>query len=111
MIQVFNISIIYANTAGIFVGAVVHHLLTLALVFDLRPNVHSMLAYIVTFAIGLFLQNAIIWLCYKVLFDGAALFWQYLISKGLSLIIPFALIYYLRTIINRAIKKKRDESV
>ncbi len=110
LIHFLGVEIVYANTAAILIGAVVHYLLTLALVFELRQNVQSAVGYMVTFGIGLLLQNAIIWFCYEVLFGGASSFWRFAVSKGISLVIPFFLTYYLRTVINQHVKKRRRDT-
>ena len=110
LIRLFPINIVYANTIAILVGAAAHYLLTLSLVFQMRGSLQSALAYALTFVLGLLFQNAIIWLFYQVVFDNSGLFWQFLISKGLSLALPFFLTYYLRTKINQAIKAKQGET-
>ena len=109
LIKAFACPVVYANTAAMLIGAVVHYFCTLAFVFELKSSVKSALGYIITFINGLVLQNLIIWLCYDRLFHTSGIFWQYLISKGLSLVIPFCLTYYLRKRINAYIAKKQEE--
>ena len=107
LMRAFGLKTVYANTAGMVIGAVTHYFLTLRFVFGLRNNAGSALGYIATFALGLVLQNALIYLCYDVLFASSGVLWQYLISKGVSLGLPFFITYYLRSVINARIAKKR----
>ncbi len=108
LIRLTGCSVVIANTAGVIAGAAAHYFLTLAFVFELKSNVQSALGYIVTFACGLLLQNLIIWLVYEQIFNKSDIFFEYLISKGLSLAIPFCLTYYLRKRINQAVASKQE---
>lgn len=109
LLNLTSLTIVIANTVAILIGAAAHYFLTLALVFKLRSNVQSALAYGITFALGIVLQNLIIWLSYDHLLASLSDFWRYLLSKGLSLAIPFFLMYYLRSVINQAIQARREK--
>ena len=109
LIHLTGMGIVPANTISILIGAVAHYFLTLALVFELDNNVQSALAYLLTFALGLLLQNLIISLFYDHLLVGLGDLPRLLISKGLSLVIPFFLTYYLRSVINQAIRARREK--
>lgn len=95
--------IVAANTAAILIGAVVHYLITLFVVFEKRNNAKSFLVYMISFALGLLLQDGVIWLFYEMILGDAPEFVKYVISKGLSLAVPFFLLYYIRARLNQMI--------
>ncbi len=95
--------IVAANTAAVLIGVLVHYFLTLLLVFEKRNNAKSFLAYSISFVLGLALQNVIISLFYEKILCGVADFWKYAVSKGMSLIVPFFLLYVIRKRLNERI--------
>lgn len=95
--------IVVANTAAVLMGALVHYFITLLIVFEKRNNAKSFLIYILSFVLGLVLQNAIIWLFYEKILFRAAEFWKYTVSKGMSLVVPFFLLYVIRKRLNERI--------
>ena len=108
LVNLAHMDILPANTIAILLGAVAHYFLTLALVFELDNNVRSALAYGITFGLGLLLQNLIIWLFYDHLLVSLGDFPRLVISKGLSLALPFFLTYYLRSALNQTIRARRE---
>lgn len=96
--------IVVANTSAIIIGAIAHYFLTMLLVFEKKNNAKSFAVYVVTFLLGLVLQNTIIWLFYEQLLINQAEIVRYIISKGMSLVIPFFLLYYIRSYLNQKIK-------
>ena len=108
LLNLTDMGIVAANTIAVLIGAVAHYFLTLALVFRLESNVRSALAYGVTFALGLLLQNLIISLLYDHWLAGMGDLPRLVLSKGFSLALPFFLTYYLRSVINQAIRARRE---
>lgn len=103
-------NIVFANTIAIFISSAVHFVLTSKLVFKVRMNVPSAVVYIVTFFIGLGIQNGVIWLCYEKLLphfirNDTILT---LVSKVASLAASFFITYFIRNKLN-AILKAREE--
>lgn len=95
--------IVLTNTFAVVVSAVVHYLLTLALVFRLKKNYKSAVVYVLTFLLGIVLQNAIIWVFYQHLLENTPAVVRYFASKVFSLGIPFVFLYYLRSKLNSKI--------
>lgn len=103
LIHVTPYGIVAANTAAIVIGALVHYFITLCMVFEKRNNAKSFFVYVITFALGLVLQNVIIWMFYEKVLSGADEFFKYIVSKGLSLVVPFFLLYFIRMRLNQMI--------
>jgi putative flippase GtrA len=89
-------NIVLANTIAVLAGAVLHYFLTLHFVFKGKNSIGSVAVYVITFGLGILLQDAIIWVCYDVLLRDASDGWRFIISKGFSLAIPFVVIYFAR---------------
>lgn len=103
LLHITSYGIVVANTAAVIFGAIVHYFITLLMVFEKRNNAKSFLVYVFTFILGLVLQNVIIWMLYeKVLFHMDE-FLKYILSKGLSLVVPFFLLYFIRMRLNQMI--------
>jgi putative flippase GtrA len=96
ILRSFRINIIIANTAAIIISTVLHYFLTLFFVFHKEINYKNIIAYIITFILGILIQNAIIWLFYSIILAGAYEPVRYTISKCLSLAIPFFALYNIR---------------
>ena len=96
--------IVLANTLAVIIGAFAHYFLTLLLVFEKKNNAKSFIVYAVTFGLGLVLQNAIIWAFYEQLLVNQSELLRYVISKGMSLVIPFFLLYFIRSYLNQKIQ-------
>ena len=103
-------SIVYANTAAILISSILHFVLTSKLVFRVRMNVSSAVVYIVTFFIGLGIQNGVIWLTYEkllphVIHNDTILT---LFCKALSLAASFFITYFIRSKLNARLKAREE---
>jgi putative flippase GtrA len=100
--------IILANTIAVFMSASIHFILTSKLVFKIRMSLKSAGAYLVTFFIGLGIQNGVIWLAYEKLLPplipNESLLT--LCSKVISLAASFFIAYFLRKWVNEQINKR-----
>ncbi len=103
LVHMISCSIVVANTIAVLIGALVHYFITLLMVFEKKNNAKSFLVYIISFVLGLMLQNGIIWLFYEKILFAADDFWKYAFSKGMSLIVPFFLLYVIRKRLNERI--------
>lgn len=106
----FPIHIVIANTLAIICGAVLHYFLTTIFVFKIRKSGASVLVYVITFGLGLLLQDAIIWLLYDRLLANLSDFYRFAFSKAISLAIPFIAIYLVRSRLNERFGRKETES-
>lgn len=105
-------NIVYANTTAILVSSILHFILTSKLVFRVRMNLSSAVVYIVTFFIGLGIQNGVIWLTYEKLLphlihNDTILT---LICKALSLGASFFITYFIRSFLNARLKEKEEKT-
>lgn len=95
-----GVHILVANSLAIFVSAVFHFLVTSRLVFHVNTDISGFLIYAITFAFGFLLQNTVIYIFYEHFLRGFETELNYLISKGLSLTLPFVLVFLLRKYLN-----------
>ena len=110
LLQFFPQSIVVTNVCAIAVSSVVHYALTTRLAFGAKRTAGNALAYALTFVLGLVLQNAIIWACYEHLLQAAPHFLRYVASKGLSLVVPFFVLYYMRKSLNEWLQTREGKN-
>jgi len=85
-----------ANTAGVLSGFAIHYILSLKSVFETKIGTNSFLIYFVTFLGGLALANTLIYYSYEYAFAALQEDLRILASKGVSIVIPFFILYYAR---------------
>jgi putative flippase GtrA len=90
-----NVKILIANTTGIIVGFIIQFFLAAKHVYN-KSDVATFTKFFLTFLLGLFLQNSIVVLSRTFLFNGSSTGLAFLISKLLSIAIPFVFIFYIR---------------
>lgn len=100
--------IVIANTLAVVIGSCVHYILTSKFVFKVRLNIASVIAYLITFFIGLGIQDTVIWIAYNKLLpplmkDESLLT---LCSKFVSLAASFFITYFLRKYMNASLAKQ-----
>ena len=91
-----HFQVIAANIIGIVVSTVIHYVMTAKKTFAVSIGWLSMIIYIVTFAIGLFIQNSVLWSAYYYAFAGISAEIGFLISKAMSLVVSFFAMYFVR---------------
>lgn len=89
------VNTVVANTIGVVVGFIVQYYLTSRHVYNSK-NVRTFTIFLLTFFIGLFLANLIVYFSRYYLFGGSEGIIAFLVSKGLSIVLPFFVMYYLR---------------
>lgn len=87
--------LVFANTAGVATGFIIQYFLTAKYVYQ-KQNTKAFLIFLGTFLVALLLANAIVFFSRMVIFQGSEEFWPFIVSKGLSIVIPFFFNYYLR---------------
>ena len=88
--------VIPANTAGVVTGFLVSYLLSARYVFRAASGVRGFSVFFGTFLGGLVLADALIYWGEAVLFAGIPSPWHFFSSKGLSIVVPFFLMYFVR---------------
>lgn len=102
--------IVYANTFAVVISSVFHYILTSKLVFKVKMNFASAVVYLVTFFIGLGIQNGVIWITYNKLLnrfiENDTLLT--LVCKVISLAASFFITYFIRNELNSMLKEKEE---
>lgn len=86
---------VLANTAGVVSGFLLQYFLAAERVFH-RSNRRTFLIFFVTFLLGLLLADGLVSAGRNYLFAGFSDAHAFLLSKGLSIIVPFFALYYAR---------------
>ncbi len=103
--NLFKINILGANTFGILVGFIIHYLLASKSVFDSEYGARGFFIYFATFLFGLCLADLLIYIGMYYLFITFNNNINFLLSKGLSIVVPFFALYYLRKFLYGIVKK------
>lgn len=103
-----GISIVAANTTGVIVGFLLGYVLTAAYVFQAAKGKMGFVIYFGTFLIGLVLADYLIWLGNTRLFAVFSESVNFLLSKGLSIVVPFFVMYFLRKILYGILEKRTN---
>lgn len=96
LIHAFSISIVPANTIGVVISTIIHYFLVTKSVFASRVSLLTCGVYLLTFFLGLALQDTVIWLFYDVLMRNVTEWFRFLFSKGMSLVVSFLVLYKTR---------------
>lgn len=91
----FAVDKIAANTTGMIGGFILQYFLTAKHVYNYK-NLRSFLLFLATFLLGLVLANGIVYVSRVYLFQDQDTFLAFLVSKGLSIVFPFFVTYFLR---------------
>lgn len=97
----FFFSVVTANTIGVIIGFIIQYSLTSRHVYNSK-NMRTLIIFFTTFLMGLVLANSIVYFSRQYLFHNSVTFYAFIISKGLSVAIPFFFMYYLRKILIKA---------
>lgn len=95
-----DLDIVTSNTIGVVLGFIIHYLLSSNAVFDSKYGIKGFAIYLGTFIFGLFLADLIIWIFYHIFRSGFG------ISKGMSIVLPFFVLYYMRKTLYDKLERK-----
>ena len=101
--------LVMANTIVVSIGFVLHYLLSSKSVFKTRYSVIGFIIYLGTFFVGLFVANWLIYVSYQYIFVDYMMDLRILLSKGVSIIVPFFLMYFLRRYLFFILNRKEDK--
>ena len=88
-------SSVFSNTVGVVTGFVIQYFLTSRHVYN-KSNIKSFVVFLWTFGVGLIFANSIIYVFRTIIFSGSDGRLAFLVSKGVSIVLPFFLMYFLR---------------
>ncbi len=95
-INVFGLHEVVANTIGVCIGTTLHYFLITRKVFDKSVGVKTILIYILTFFIGLALQDTVVGVVSAILKNVIDANISYIVSKFCSLAVSFVIMYQVR---------------
>ena len=107
----FNINIVISNTVGVVAGFLLHYILASKSVFNSEYGILGFIIYLGTFLFGLAMANGLIYLGKYYLFCSLSVNINFLFSKGLSIVAPFFVLYYLRKFLYGLIRVEKYEDV
>ena len=102
----WQMDIVWANTCGVVAGFVLGFLLHVKRTFRLDYTAAVFVVYFGTFLLGLGLANFLISTTYAAVSGSFSPALAFLISKGVSIVVPFFVMYYIRKFAYNAIGKK-----
>ncbi|MBO6309513.1 MAG: GtrA family protein [Oribacterium sp.] len=109
LINLLSFTDVSANTVGVVIGSVIHYVLVTKKVFGQTIDIKTVFIYILTFIIGLLLQNAVVYLLDRALVRYLDVNISYTISKMASLAVSFLVMYKLRSVLYSIAERKKDE--
>lgn len=113
MYHILGIHVVVSNTIGVVIGFVIHYLLSTKAVFDTELGIKGFAVYLGTFILGLVFADWIIYVSESILFIALTKGLRFLFSKGLSIVLPFFFLYFLRRRLFEMLQhyKKADSSL
>lgn len=102
------VDLVAANTIGVVTGFLLHYILASKSVFNTEYGIPGFAIYLGTFLFGLTFANWLIYVSYHYVFIVYTVDLRILLSKGVSIGVPFFAMYYLRKylflMLNRKLK-------
>lgn len=103
------IHLVAANTIGVITGFIIHYILASKSVFKTNYSIVGFTIYLLTFLFGLTFANWLIYMCYNHVFFAYSVDLRILLSKGVSVILPFFALYYIRKYLFSFLKRREDK--
>lgn len=104
-----QMDITWANTCGVVAGFVLGFLLDVKRTFNKEYTPLTFMVYFGTFLLGLALADVLITVTYGALEGYLPRAWSFLISKGVSVVVPFFFLYGVRKFAYQKIRKKNPD--
>lgn len=102
----FNVNLICANTIAVILGFIIHYILASKSVFNTEYGIKGFAVYISTFILGLVCADALIYVSYEYLFCFMGHNINLILSKGVSIVGPFFIMYFIRKYAYKILNKK-----
>jgi len=96
LVRFTSTHLVAANTIGVTTGFLLHYLLASKAVFKTEYGMTGFVIYLATFLFGLNFANWLIVMSYEYVFTAYAVDIRILLSKGVSIGVPFFAMYYMR---------------
>lgn len=104
-----RMDITWANTCGVVAGFILGFLLDVKRTFSKDYTPLTFAVYFGTFLLGLVFADVLITVTYGALDGRLPRGWSFLISKGVSVVIPFFFLYFVRKFAYAKIRKKNPD--
>lgn len=111
MYRVMTVNIVAANTTGVVLGFILHYLLSSKSVFDIELGVPGFIIYLTTFLMGLVMADWLIYAGETYMFRELPTNLSFLSSKGLSIVLPFFFLYFIRRLLFDLLKKYKSNHI
>lgn len=105
--HILNLNLTIANTAGVVTGFFLSYFLSLKTVFDTQHGIGAFAIYGSTSIIGLILANYLITTTYAFSIAYFPKWFAFLLSKGVSIVLPFFVMYFMRKYLYIWLNKRR----
>jgi len=96
LVRFSTIHLIAGNTIGVITGFLLHYMLASKSVFNTEYGIAGFIIYLATFLFGLGFANWLIFMSYHYVFYAQSVDLRILLSKGISIAVPFFALYYIR---------------
>lgn len=96
LINLLHLSEVVSNTAGILIGSAIHYVCVTKKVFNRSVDIRTVVIYISTFLLGMFIQNGVVWGVCRFLDGVVGKSIGYTVSKVASLAVSFFVLYGVR---------------
>lgn len=96
-----------ANTMGIVTGFILSYVLSLKSVFETKHGISAFTIYLSTSIVGMLLANYLITTTYAFSISFCPEWFAFLFSKGISVVLPFFVMYFMRKYLYLWLKKRR----
>lgn len=103
--KLLHVNVVVSNTAGVLLGFIVGYFLTARLVFKTAGGAVGFIIYFGTFLVGLVLADWLIYVGEATLFVQLPEMLCFLCSKGLSVVVPYFVMYFLRKFLYGMLEK------
>lgn len=103
-----KIDIVTANTIGVVVGFIIDYRISARFIFATAKGVGGFFVYFGTFLLGLIIADGMIYYGNAYLFSNFETQLRFLLSKGLSIGVPFFALYFIRKYIYHWIGKQKE---
>lgn len=94
--RLLQLDLVAANTIGVVTGSVIHYCISSKSVFRAKLGVMGFLIYFGTFLLGLMMADFLIYIGDHYIFTEFGKDLRFLMSKALSVLLPFFVLYFLR---------------
>ena len=97
-----------SNTLGIIAGFILSYVISVKKVFDAQHSSGAFIIYLSTSVIGMFAANYLITTTYRLTIAYVPKWFAFFLSKGVSIVLPFFLMYFMRKYLYIKLNKRRQ---